>query len=93
MDENDIKDMMSRRPQNEPIKFKTVEQGAATTVWAATAPELEGRGGFYCEDCHIAERTEVEGAAHGVLPWALDPKAADRLWTLSEEWSGEKFPA
>jgi NAD(P)-dependent dehydrogenase (short-subunit alcohol dehydrogenase family) len=93
MDENDIKDLMSRRPQNAPMKFKGVPQGAATTVWAATAPELEGRGGIYCEDCQVAERVADASVAHGILPWALDMQAADRLWTLSEEWSGETFPA
>ncbi len=93
MDENDVKDLMSRRPQNEPMKFKEVPQGAATTVWAATAPELEGRGGLYCEDCHVAERTDDALTAQGVRPWALDEDAAERLWRLSEEWSGETFPA
>ncbi|HEB89591.1 MAG TPA: SDR family NAD(P)-dependent oxidoreductase [Deltaproteobacteria bacterium] len=93
MDENDMKDLMARRPKNEPMTFKKVPQGAATTVWAATAPELEGRGGLYCEDCHVAERTDDALAARGVRPWALDEEAAERLWQLSEEWSGETFPA
>ena len=93
MDQDDIKDLMSRRPQNEPMKFKEIPQGAATTVWAATATELDGRGGVYCEDCHVAERTDDAGATTGVLPWALDREAAERLWALSEEWSGETLPA
>jgi NAD(P)-dependent dehydrogenase (short-subunit alcohol dehydrogenase family) len=91
MDANDTKDLMSRRPQTEPMKFKTVPQGAATSVWAAIAPELDGRGGVYCEDCHVAERTDDPGVFHGVLSWALDQEAAERLWGLSEEWSGETF--
>jgi NAD(P)-dependent dehydrogenase (short-subunit alcohol dehydrogenase family) len=93
MDENDIKDLMSRRPQNEPLKFKQVPQGAATTVWAATAPELEGQGAVYCEDCHVAEQTEDPAASTGVHTYALDEQSAERLWALSEEWSGETFPA
>lgn len=93
MDENDIKDLMSKRQTKEPMKFKQVPQGAATTVWAATAPELDGRGGIYCEDCGVASTIEDPAEAKGVLSWALDPTAADRLWSLSEEWSGESFPA
>jgi hypothetical protein len=75
------------------MTFKQVPQGAATTVWAATAPELDGRGGLYCEDCGVAESIEDPNLDQGVLSWALDEKAAERLWTLSEEWSGEAFPA
>ncbi|MCH8286350.1 short-chain dehydrogenase, partial [candidate division KSB1 bacterium] len=47
MDENDIKDLMARRGKRPPMTFKQVPQGAATTVWAATAPELDGRGDFF----------------------------------------------
>ena len=65
----------------------------ATTVWAATAPELDDRGGVYCEDCGIAEPIEDPTLDQGVLTWALDPTAAKRLWSLSEEWSDESFPA
>jgi NAD(P)-dependent dehydrogenase (short-subunit alcohol dehydrogenase family) len=93
MDENDIKDLMKRRPSKSPMVFKQVPQGAATTVWAATAPELDGRGGVYCEDCNVAEKIEDPESALGVLSWALDEAAAERLWSLSEEWSGETFPA
>jgi NAD(P)-dependent dehydrogenase (short-subunit alcohol dehydrogenase family) len=92
MDENDIKDLMARRAPNEPMKFKEIPQGAATTVWAATAPELDGRGGDYCEDCGVAARIDDPTTNKGVLTWALDEDAAERLWTLSEKWSGESFP-
>ena len=93
MDANDVKDLMDRRGDRPPMTFKQVPQGAATTVWAATAPELDGRGGLYCEDCDVAESIEDPNLDQGVLSWALDEKAAERLWTLSEEWSGETFPA
>ncbi len=69
--------------------LKTVAQGAATTVWCATSPMLEGMGGVYCEDCDIAE--EIPGdmtTPAGVAPWACDPEAAERLWTLSERLTG-----
>ncbi len=93
MDKDDLKNLMSRRPQKDAMKYKQVAQGAATTVWAATAPELDGRGGLCCEDCGVAERIEDPGTSQGVLSWALDEEAAKRLWSLSEEWSGEVFPA
>lgn len=62
--------------------FKTIPQGAATSVWAATAPELEGRGGGYLADCTEATKPK---------PWALDPAAAQRLWAMSEQMVGETF--
>ncbi|WP_033346202.1 SDR family NAD(P)-dependent oxidoreductase [Catenuloplanes japonicus] len=63
---------------------KTVEQGAATSVLVATAPELAGSGGRYFEDCHEAEIVpEVVDGLHGVRDWALDPEAARRLWDVS----------
>lgn len=69
---------------------KTVEQGAATSCWAATAPELAGRGGVYCEDCHVAE-VDDQSPAGGVRSYAVDPASAERLWTLSEQLVGESF--
>jgi hypothetical protein len=54
-------------------------------VWLATAPELTGIGGRYFEDCHEAEVVEQLDGLHGVLPHALDPEAARRLWDVSEE--------
>ena len=79
--------------------WKTPEQGAATTLWAAVAPELEGVTGTYLEDCAIAtplERADRPLGGHynpqGRLrghyqPYALDPGSAERLWTLSERLS------
>lgn len=67
--------------------LKTPEQGAATQVWAATAPRLDGMGGAYCEDCDIAEPAYAEGPS-GVRDYALDPGQAARLWTLSADLTG-----
>jgi NAD(P)-dependent dehydrogenase (short-subunit alcohol dehydrogenase family) len=71
-------------------KFKTVEQGAATQVWAATAPELAGRGGLYLEDCQVSGTTPPPGSV-GCEAWALDPVQAARLWEHSEATLGEAF--
>lgn len=66
--------------------LKTVEQGAATTVWAASSPVLDGLSGLYCEDADVAEIVDIDGHAdHGVRPWAIDPDATERLWALSED--------
>lgn len=66
--------------------FKTPEQGAATAVWAATSPQLEGRGGVYCEDCDIAQlATEESQRYEHAREWICDDEKADRLWAMSEE--------
>ncbi|AYV45296.1 oxidoreductase [Caulobacter flavus] len=64
--------------------FKTPEQGAATSVWAAVGPELDGVGGLYLEDCRQAAPWTKDRPWAGVMPHALDPEAAERLWGLSE---------
>lgn len=67
--------------------LKTPEQGAATTVWAATSSTLATIGGVYCEDCDVAEAVPADFAGgYGVKPWARDPEAAERLWAASERW-------
>ncbi|MFT4046551.1 MAG: SDR family NAD(P)-dependent oxidoreductase [Solimonas sp.] len=69
--------------------FKTAEQGAATQVWAATLPQLNGMGGLYCEDCEIAEVDESEPPSFvGVRSYATDPEQAERLWALSAQLTG-----
>ncbi|WP_313606509.1 SDR family NAD(P)-dependent oxidoreductase [Rhizobium sp.] len=66
--------------------FKTPAQGAATQVWAATSPKLDGLGGLYCEDCNVAIRAELAGEPFvGVKAYATDPDEAERLWRLSAE--------
>jgi NAD(P)-dependent dehydrogenase (short-subunit alcohol dehydrogenase family) len=69
-----------------PHRFKTVEQGAATTIWAAVSPQLNGKGGVYCEDCDIATMVPADSKLFsGVRPWAVDEAAAEALWALSEK--------
>lgn len=66
--------------------FKTPEQGASTTVWAATSPQLADRGGVYCENCDIAQfATEDSQRWEHVRAWACDDERAERLWALSEK--------
>lgn len=89
------------KPLLDPAKgLKTVEQGAATSVWCATSPQLEGMGGVYCQDCDIAPLVSEEMAANqfgsiplGVMPHAVDPQAADRLWRLSEHLTSTFYEA
>jgi NAD(P)-dependent dehydrogenase (short-subunit alcohol dehydrogenase family) len=71
-----------------PEGFKTPEQGAATQVWAATSPQLDGLGGVYLEDCDVARPASADGARGGVKDWAADPGQAARLWALSAELTG-----
>jgi NAD(P)-dependent dehydrogenase (short-subunit alcohol dehydrogenase family) len=72
--------------------YKSVPQGAATTVWCAVSPQLAGLGGVYCENCDIAQGVPADATGwDGVMPWATDAARADRLWTLSERLSGVAF--
>ena len=87
----DYEHLRKRAPGGK-MKMKSVESGAATSVYAATAPELEGRGGLYLEDCGVAQVNDAEDAANGVRSYALDPDAAQRLWSISEKMVGQSFP-
>ena len=70
-------------------RFKTTEQGASTSVWAATAPALAGRGGRYLEDCSEAQVLEkISADFTGVMNYAVDPALADKLWALSMDLIG-----
>lgn len=74
------------RPIIDPSRgLKTVDQGAATSLWCATSAALEGQGGVYCEDCDIAPINTGEQSRKGVAAWACDPALSERLWTLSED--------
>lgn len=99
MDEADMAWIMDRIKKNAEQNaasgdqgWKTIPQGAATTVWAATAAELEGVGGRYAEDCHLAETDDTDPNG-GVRSYAIDSDKSDRLWTLSEELTGAPFAA
>jgi NAD(P)-dependent dehydrogenase (short-subunit alcohol dehydrogenase family) len=90
-------DLMRHMPEEEKSaalsrfqhSMKNVEQGAATSVWCATSQQLAGQGGVYCENADIARETPADSAdVDGVRPWATDPQAAEKLWTLSESWTG-----
>ena len=84
----DVYDENGERRVDPSRDLKTPEQGAATSVWAATRPELNGIGGVYCEDCEVAlPQAETDGSK-GVAPWAMDQQAAERLWLLSEQLTG-----
>ncbi len=67
--------------------FKSPEQGAATSVWAATSPQLDGMGGLYLEDCDVASLAQ-DGQRSGVKAYALDPASAARLWEVSAALTG-----
>jgi NAD(P)-dependent dehydrogenase (short-subunit alcohol dehydrogenase family) len=73
------------------FKFKSIPQGAATSVWAGFVASADSVGGKYCEDCHVAELQEDPGARGGVRAYALDANHAKALWAKSEELVGEKF--
>lgn len=83
--------------------MKTVEQGAATSVWCAVSRQLDGMGGVYCENVDVAPLREADNSSQlpgpgraagtmGVMPHAIDPEAAERLWEVSERLLGRTFP-
>jgi NAD(P)-dependent dehydrogenase (short-subunit alcohol dehydrogenase family) len=74
--------------------FKTVAQGAATSVWCAVSLTLAGRGGVYCEDCDVAMVVPGDSKdLYGVRPWAIDKGVARALWDLSERLTGLRWPS
>ncbi len=92
LEPTDFAEMMRRTKFSDRIPFKSMEAGAATSVWAATAPELAGRGGLYLEDCHVAAVSDdLDNGQDGYRSYASDPAAARRLWALSEQAVGEHF--
>jgi len=87
-----LRDAQGNIPPERLKHLKSPEQGAATTVWCAVSPQLEGLGGLYCEDCDVAMLvTDGRRGQGGVYPWAVDSENARRLWTISEERSGIRF--
>jgi NAD(P)-dependent dehydrogenase (short-subunit alcohol dehydrogenase family) len=79
----------------EPFQFKTVPQGAATSVWAGVVASASEIGGQYCENCHVgkivADDVTISAISEGVRGYALDPNNAEALWKRSEELVGESF--
>jgi NAD(P)-dependent dehydrogenase (short-subunit alcohol dehydrogenase family) len=93
MIEDLVKSINESTPAGElPFEWKTIPQGAATTVWAGFVAPADLVGGKFCEDCHVAERAEGEQVRRGVRAYALDPENAKALWAKSEEMVGERFP-
>jgi NAD(P)-dependent dehydrogenase (short-subunit alcohol dehydrogenase family) len=81
LDEEDLQFMST-------LTFKSTEAGAATSVYAATAPELAGKGGEYLFDCRIAEVSDDPDNIDVVRSYAVDPNLAEKLWVLSEQMVG-----
>ena len=97
MAEDQLQQMMDRinaslPPGAPPFRFKTIPQGAATTVWAGFVAAADAVGARYCEDCHVAEIVEEGTTPYGVRRYALDPDRAKALWAKSEQMVGETFP-
>ncbi|WP_025291631.1 SDR family NAD(P)-dependent oxidoreductase [Sphingomonas sanxanigenens] len=76
-----------------PFDWKTVPQGAATSVWAGFVASADEVGGKYCENCHVSAVTDglINPVAEGVRSYALDPANARALWEKSEAMVGERF--
>ena len=85
-------------PRFTPSFLKSIAQGAATTVWAATSPQLNGMGGVYCANCDISPLVpDGSEQTDGVRRWAVDPSMAERLWEMSDQlceikWPESRFP-
>jgi NAD(P)-dependent dehydrogenase (short-subunit alcohol dehydrogenase family) len=73
------------------FSWKTIPQGAATSVWAGVVASTDEVGGKYCEDCHVATVEANASVRGGVQPYALDPDRAKALWALSEKMVSETF--
>jgi NAD(P)-dependent dehydrogenase (short-subunit alcohol dehydrogenase family) len=78
-----------------PFQWKTVPQGASTSVWAGVVASADEIGGQYCENCHVGkivpDDTTITAVREGVRAYALDVNSAEALWKKSEEMVGESF--
>ncbi len=88
MTRDTFQQLLDLREGGEQPMQKSVEQGAATTCYAATSPDLDGVRACFLEDCGIAELTDDVVSAKGVRAYALDPQRAEALWALSERLVG-----
>lgn len=78
-----------------PFQWKTIPQGAATSVWAAVVAPADEVGGRYCENCHVGsivpDDVTINAVSEGVRAYALNPTTAEALWKKSEEMVKESF--
>jgi NAD(P)-dependent dehydrogenase (short-subunit alcohol dehydrogenase family) len=82
----------ANRASGEPdFAFKSIRQGAATSVWAGAVATADEVGGRYCEDCQVAEIVLDPANRKGVKPYALDSERAKALWAKSEQMVAERF--
>jgi NAD(P)-dependent dehydrogenase (short-subunit alcohol dehydrogenase family) len=87
-----IKNINESQPAGAPaFSWKTIPQGAATSVWAGIVAPAEAVGARFCEDCHVAEVVDDPGFRGGVRSYALDGEHAKALWAKSEQMVGETF--
>lgn len=97
LNQEDLDALVDRLNRNAPadqpgFQWKTIPQGAATTVWAGFVAPADAVGGHYCEDCHVAPVKDGDFTVRdGVRPYAVDPAHAEALWARSEEMVGETF--
>jgi NAD(P)-dependent dehydrogenase (short-subunit alcohol dehydrogenase family) len=101
MDPSDLEKAMDQMNQQlaaegkGPFQWKTIPQGAATSVWAAVVAPADEIGGRYCENCHVGrivpDDVTISGVSEGVRAYALDRVSAEALWKKSEELVGESF--
>jgi hypothetical protein len=79
----------------EPFEWKTIPQGAATSVWAGIVAPADEIGARYCENCHVGDivpdDVAISVVSAGVRAYAVDPTNAEALWKKSEEMVGESF--
>lgn len=92
MTEEELAAVLKEKPADErfvPSFVKSIEQGAATSIWCATSEQLNDKGGVYCADCDISPLVADDSPqTNGVRTWAIDPGMAEQLWALSEELTG-----
>jgi NAD(P)-dependent dehydrogenase (short-subunit alcohol dehydrogenase family) len=81
-------------PPKDGIRLKSLEEGAATTLWAALSPQLSGKGGVYCADCDVSPLVHQDSPrGNSVRDYAVDEKFARELWDASERMIGFRYPA
>lgn len=87
-----VDSIKANQPAGEPaFTWKSIPQGAATSVWAGIVAPADAVGGRYCENCHVAEVNEDPAVLRGVRAYALDPARAKALWVKSEQMVSERF--